>query len=279
MYRTLISAPELAALVEGRVTAPPLVIADCRASLADPGAGRAAFEAGHIPGAVHLDLETDLSGPPVTNRGRHPLPTDAALAATFSRIGLKRQSQLVAYDSDGGAFAARLWWLARYAGVESAAVLDGGLAAWRAAGGALEKTGRTPTPSEFGSPARAFEVVTLDALEPERYRLVDARDAARYRGEVEPIDPRAGHIPGAVNHPFKANLDGDGRFLPPAELGARLTAALGVPPDGETVHYCGSGVTACHNILAQVIAGFPTPILYAGSFSEWCRDPERRVVS
>lgn len=278
MYRTLISAAELAALVEGRVAAPPLVIADCRASLADPGAGRAAFEAGHLPGAVHLDLETDLSGPPVTNCGRHPLPTDEALSATFSRIGLTRDNQLVAYDSDGGAFAARLWWLARYAGVECAAVLDGGLPAWQAAGYALETTESPPTPSAFGPPVRALEVVTLDALAPEQRRLVDARDAARYRGEVEPIDPRAGHIPGAVNHPFKANLDGDGRFLPPEALGARLTAALGAPPDAETVHYCGSGVTACHNILAQVIAGFPTPILYAGSFSEWCRDPDRSVA-
>lgn len=278
MYCTLISAGELAALVADPSRAERLLIADCRASLADPDAGRAAYDAGHVPGAVHLSLETDLSGPPVTNAGRHPLPTDEALAALFSRLGVTRDTQIVAYDADGGAFAARLWWLARYAGIECAAVLDGGLPAWEAEGRPLTDDVPVRSPGDFGPSARAMPLVTLEAIVPGTSELVDARDPARYRGEVEPIDPRAGHIPGALNHPFKANLDAAGRFLPGEEIGTRLTAALGRPPSAATIHYCGSGVTACHNVLAQVLAGFPAPILYAGSFSEWCRDPDRPVA-
>ena len=249
---------------------PPLVIVDCRADLADPDAGRRAWLNGHIPGAVFADLEHDMSGPPVTNRGRHPLPTDSALSAFLGQLGITRASRVVAYDAHGGAFAARFWWLARYAGVESAHVLNGGLAAWSKEIGALELGIHENRTREFGEVAMAMPVLTLAELDPAVSVLLDAREARRYRGEFEPIDPVAGHIPGAFNHPFVNNLDEEGCFKSSAQLKAGFEAALGRTPDADTVHYCGSGVTACHNILAQVAAGLPVPYLYAGSFSEWC---------
>lgn len=284
MFGPLVDAPTLMRWLQigndpesaGNSSPPgPLRIVDCRADLSDPDAGRKAFEAGHIIGAVFADLEKDMSGPPVTNRGRHPLPTDEALAALLGRLAIDSETCVIAYDAHGGAFAARLWWLARYAGVARVAVLDGGLPAWQAVGGVLETGAVTVSPAvspvTFGPVAAAMPVVGIEDLDPSTMTLVDAREPRRYRGEFEPIDPVGGHIPGAFNHPFATNLEENGCFKSPDRLLASFRTALGRLPDDETVHYCGSGVTGCHNVLAQEVAGLPTPKLYAGSFSEWCR--------
>ena len=253
-------------------------IVDCRASLGDPAAGRRAWEAGHIPGAVHADLETDLSGP--VNRGktgRHPLPDPAILGATLGRWGLDGEMQLIAYDDNGGAFAARLWWLARWLGHRAVAVLNGGLATWREAGGALSTASVLPDPKRFvRGPALTRTVDAADMLHLADTALLDARAEARYAGRSEPIDPVAGHIPGAICASFEGNLDTNGRFLPAAALRARFLDLLA--GRGGAACYCGSGVTACHNVLALNIAGFPEPALYAGSWSEWITDPRRPIA-
>lgn len=252
---------------------------DCRCSPVDPDAGRRAYRAGHIAGARFADLDRVLAGPPTARSGRHPLPEPEALAAWFANEGVGADTQIVAYDDAGGAFAARLWWLARRLGHSAAAVLDGGLRAWREAEGALE-TGDTAPPEPAVFPRRAPLARALDAgdvLEIVRGgrlgRLVDARSSPRYRGSAEPIDPVAGHIPGAVNRPFAENLDARGRFLGRETLRKRFEA-VGASPD-ELVHYCGSGVTACHNLLAMEHAGLAGSSLYPGSWSEWIRDPSR----
>ena len=272
MFTTLVTPADLAALL-GR--AAPCVVVDCRFKLTAPEAGRAAYRAGHIPGAVYADLDRDLSGPPVTDRGRHPLPAPETLAALFGRFGIAPGVQVVGYDDLGGMMAARLWWMLRYLGHAAAAVLDGGIARWTAEGRPLETVDRTPVPAAFAGGADRARLVTLDEVPAVAAALVDAREAPRYRGEVEPIDPRAGHIPGARNHPWPTNLRADGSFKSPAELQEAFRASLGTLPDGATVHYCGSGVSACHNVLAQVHAGLAEPRLYCGSWSEWCSDPAR----
>jgi len=274
MSGTLIS---VAALRE-QLAAPTWRIVDCRFELTAPTAGHAAYLAGHIPGAVYAHLDRDLSGPPVTDHGRHPLPTPERLHEVFGRLGIGVGTQVVAYDAMGGGLAAaRLWWLLRYLGHDDVAVLDGGWPAWLAAGGAVRPgEERVPATSFHGEP-RLTRRVLLTELEP-AMPLLDARDPARYRGEQEPIDPRAGHIPGARNHFWQHNLAGDGRFLPAADLRQALAASLGTLPNGATVHYCGSGVSACHNVLAQVHAGLPEPRIYCGSWSEWCRDPARAAA-
>jgi thiosulfate/3-mercaptopyruvate sulfurtransferase len=247
-----------------------LVVVDCRWALGSPGAGRAAWEEGHIPGAHFLDVEEDLSGPrrPDGNGGRHPLPTADAFAATAASAGIGADSMVVAYDEAGEGGAARLWWLLRHFGHDDAAVLDGGLHGWREAGHPLDDV--PPRPWQSGEPfvprersddtASAEELAERDAA----LALTDARAAPRFRGEVEPIDPVAGHIPGARNVPF-ASLAPDGRYLDGAELRARLD-----PGEGrELVAYCGSGVTAATVVLAATAAGLPAR-LYPGSWSEWC---------
>lgn len=279
MIGPLVDAPTLMTWMADDSPSGTLRVVDCRADLFDHDAGRRAWFAGHIPGAVFADLEKDMSGPPVTNRGRHPLPTDAALSEMLGRLGIHRDTRVVAYDAHGGAFAARLWWLARYAGVAAVAVLDGGLPAWEAAGGALETTPVSVTPVTFGAVAAAMPLVTIDQVDPSTMTLVDAREPRRYRGEFEPIDPIGGHLPGAFNHPFADNLDTGGVFRDADALRTLFMTTLGRLPDAETVHYCGSGVTGCHNVLAQEAAGLPTPRLYAGSFSEWCRTPDCVVES
>jgi len=253
-------------------------IVDCRASLTDALAGINAYRGGHIPRAVFGDLSVDLSGPMVPGvTGRHPLPAVVALARTFGRWGIAAQTQVIAYDAGSGAFAARLWWLLRWLGHDRVALLDGGLEAWTAAGSPLRAGDETRGAVQF--PVRPSLTRTVSANDilsrPEQLRLVDARSAARYRGEVEPIDPVAGHIPNAVCAPFEGNLDAAGRFLPPAQLRARFAADVAAARD--IVCYCGSGVTACHNILAFRCAGLPEPALYPGSFSEWIADPARPV--
>lgn len=270
MYSSLISADELARAVPGG----RWVIVDCRFDLMQPHQGRAAYLAAHIPGALFADLERDLSGPRAPDTGRHPLPPPAQLRAIFGRLGITAAHQVVAYDDTSGSMAARLWWMLRYLGHAGVAVLDGGWQAWRAAGLPVEAGERAAKLARYTGEARPDRLVTL-AQDFSGLPLVDARDPERYRGEVEPIDPRAGHIPGARNHCWKRNLAADGRFLPAPALQEAFRASLGTLPDAETVHYCGSGVSACHNVLAQVHAGLPEPRLYCGSWSEWCRDPQR----
>jgi thiosulfate/3-mercaptopyruvate sulfurtransferase len=259
-------------------------ILDVRFDLARPDAGAEAFLAGHIPGAQYMHLDRDLSAKgdlPALCGGRHPLPTREQFAATVARLGITPATAVVVVDAQGGMFAARAWWMLRWIGHGAVAVLDGGLAAWTAAGGALE-TGAAAPPIAVAayplSPDAGRRVVTADELQARlgRVTLIDARAPERYRGDVEPLDPVAGHIPGALNHPFNTNLGADGRFRSPEALRAAFVPLLG---EGEVVHQCGSGVTACHNLLAMEIAGLPAGALYAGSWSEWCRDGRRPVAT
>lgn len=273
MYGTLIDTDTLRA----RLDDPDWMIVDCRFDLKDPHAGRRAWLEGHVPGAAYADLERDLSVPR-PGAGRHPLPDAARLEAVFSRLGIEAGRQVVAYDAEDGGFAARLWWLLRYAGHDAVAVLDGGWRAWREAGLAQRAGEERPPPARFRAALRPERIVGA-AQVPSVPRLVDARDPARYRGELEPLDPVAGHIPGAVSHCFRRNLDARGRFLPPARLRAQLEAVLAGCPAQEAVFYCGSGVTACHNLLALAHAGLPEGRLYPGSWSEWCSDPARPVAT
>ena len=256
---------------------------DVRFDLARPEAGEAAWREGHLPGAHYLHLDRDLSakdGVPALCGGRHPLPTREVFAATAARLGLTPDTPVVLVDAQGGMFAARAWWMLRWIGARDVRVLDGGLAAWRAAGGALEPgevAPATPGPAWPLGPEPEGLRLTADALAVQlgRVALLDARAPERYRGDVEPLDPVAGHIPGALNRPFSANLGPDGRFLPPEALRAAFQGLAGARP---VVHQCGSGVTACHNLLAMAVAGLPGGALYAGSWSEWCRDPARPVA-
>lgn len=273
----LISAEALKAAL-GRVR-----VFDVRFDLARPEAGEAAWREGHLPGAHYLHLDRDLSakdGVPALCGGRHPLPTREVFAATAARLGLTPDTPVVLVDAQGGMFAARAWWMLRWIGARDVRVLDGGLAAWRAAGGALEPgevAPAAPGPAWPLGPEPEGLRLTADALAAQlgRVALLDARAPERYRGDVEPLDPVAGHIPGALNRPFSANLGPDGRFLPPEALRAAFQGLAGARP---VVHQCGSGVTACHNLLAMAVAGLPGGALYAGSWSEWCRDPARPVA-
>ncbi|WP_374109859.1 sulfurtransferase [Pelomonas sp. CA6] len=281
-HRTLMSVAELQPLLNGN--AAPLLI-DCSFDLADTEAGRRAYVQGHLPGAHYLHLDEDLSGAKTDAqgvfRGRHPLPDRERLAATLAGLGLTAGRQLVAYDAQGGMYAARLWWLARWLGHEAVAVLDGGLPAWRAAGLSLSaELPSRPTPGSFEASAALERTLDAEALQQQlgRLRLVDARAPERYRGDVEPLDARAGHIPGARNRFFKDNLQADGRFKPAEQLKAEFLPLLAPYASEQVVHQCGSGVTACHNLLAMRHAGLSGAALYPGSWSEWSADPERSVA-
>lgn len=245
----------------------PVVFADVRWYLTEPGRGRAEYERGHIPGAIHVDLEAHLTAP--EGPGRHPLPTREVFAHTMGSLGIGDDHTVVAYDDVGGAVAARLWWMLRDIG-HTSFVLDGGIQAWEASAGALAR-GVETRPAAVLS-VRTGSARTIDAHELHTrlgaVTLLDARAPERYRGDVEPVDPVAGHIPTAVSAELTGNLDDDLRFLPPNALRTRFEA-LGATPDRDTVVYCGSGVNACHNALALVRAGFPEPILYPGSWSDW----------
>ncbi len=280
-YTTLISAAELAP----HVGAPGWLLVDCRHDLADPEAGRRAYQVGHLPGAVFAHVDSDLAdlspGPNGEFRGRHPLPAPDIFISTLRRWGVNRDTQVIAYDAQGGMFAARLWWMLRWVSHEAVAVLDGGLPAWQAQGGALtDEVPVQPTGNIERGPALTATVDAEDIranISTGERTLLDARAPDRFRGENETLDPVGGHIPGARNRFFKDNLQADGRFKPAAQLRAEFGALIG--QSDKLVSQCGSGVTACHNLLALEIAGLPGAALYPGSWSEWCADPARPVAT
>ena len=274
MYNTLIEAQTLSR----HLPEPDWIIVDCQYDLADTNAGYQSYLSEHIPGAVYASLHGDLSGEPVTDRGRHPVPAPDALAAKFTAMGIANDKQVVAYDLSGGVFAARLWWLLNYAGHNRVAVLDGGLDAWTQAGYQLETGENQPLAGNFNAAINARALVRLNEVETVP-RLVDARDPDRYAGKAEPLDQVAGHIPGALNHYWKNNLDEHGRFLAPGRLRQGFQGTYTGVQAEEVVFYCGSGVSACHNLLAAVHAGYPLSRLYAGSWSEWSSDPARAVAT
>lgn len=274
----LVTTAELAA----HLTDPDWVVFDCRHDLLDPEKGARLYREGHVPGASFAPVDTVLAGPKTGTNGRHPLPDPAAFAEFLTRHGVSDTSRLVAYDDVGGQYAARLWWLARWIGLDRVALLDGGWPKWRAEGQAT--TTEVPRPRPGGIRVRlqpgdgwtTADVVQrlgrTDAL------LVDARVAERYRGEVEPIDPVAGHIPGAVNRFFKANLRDDLTFRPADELRREFEALLAGRSAAQVGHQCGSGITACVNLFAMEYAGLTGSKLYAGSWSEWIADPARPIA-
>jgi len=276
MHATLISATDLAA----HIIDPKWIVVDCRHDLMNLSAGRAAYNAGHLPGARFADMETQLSGAKYDEhgvfRGRHPLPEQAALLDTLRSWGIDDDSQVVAVDAHGGMYAARLWFLLRWVGHAAVAVLDGGMQAWEAIGQPLETTVPAPAPGAITLRPALVDTIDVDQVLVHG-NVVDARAPDRFRGENETIDPVGGHIPGAKNRFFKDNLAADGKFKDAAQLRAELAPIVG--DAGSSVMQCGSGVTACHNLLALAVAGLPGAKLYPGSWSEWVSDPARPVAT
>ncbi len=268
-----------------RLGEPKLVILDCRFALEDVDYGQRSYAEGHIAGAHFADLERDLSGPVVKGvTGRHPLPQPGRLIERFQQWGISNDSDVVLYDDGPGAFAARAWWLLAWLGKRNGvSILDGGLKAWHAAGLPLSLDPAERHEGTFSGKPDPKLLVSAQQLRErlgdQALTLLDARALPRFRGEVEPIDPVAGHIPGAQCAAFTDNLGSDGRFLPPDQLKARFAALLGSRKPEELVAYCGSGVTACHNLFALSLAGYPLAPLYAGSWSEWITDPQRQVAT
>jgi thiosulfate/3-mercaptopyruvate sulfurtransferase len=291
-YTTLITASELGALL---ASGPRPVVIDTSFDLADTGAGERRFTTSHLPGSRYLHLDRDLSGTKSGRNGRHPLPERAAFARTVGALGITPTTQVVCLDAQGGVYAARLWWMLRWLGHEAVAVLDGGIQAWQRAGGALvsegadesgaEGTGRDAGQASAATapyPDRPSLAPNIDAAgvaqRAPRIAVLDARSGERFRGEAEPIDPVAGHIPGALNRFHKQNLAEGGAFKAPAVLRDEFTALLADRTAAEVIHSCGSGVTACHNLLAMEHAGLAGSLLYPGSWSEWSADPERAIA-
>ena len=286
-YTTLMSPADLAGMLHdsnaGGSTGPlhELAVVDCRFSLEDPAAGERAYLEQHIPGAVYAHLDRDLCGRTSGRNGRHPLPELAALVRTFSRFGIDASTQVVAYGAHTDMFPTRLWWLLRWLGHNAVAVLDGGIDRWIAEGRPVAHGRETRTPRTFHGSPRMDMIADADAVARLRgdreARVIDARAPERYRGDVEPIDKAAGHIPGAVNHPFKNSVDASGRMLPPDQVRTAFERTLsGASPD-HAVCYCGSGVSACHALLAMEHAGLHGAKLYPGSWSEWSSDPSREI--
>lgn len=277
-WRTLIRVDELARRLDA------CLVVDCRHDLTDPSYGPAAWAEAHLPGAFFLHQDHDLAGPCTGSNGRHPLPDRETLRGKLEAIGLSDDRQLVAYDENDGMYASRLWWLARWLGHAEVAVLDGGLSAWRAAGHAVTREPpRAPSPGTLRlRTTRTAQVDTAQVLAQlgnGRLRLIDARTPERWRGEVEPLDPVAGRIPGSINRPYTENLQADGHFKSPQILHAEFALLLENRDASPLVHHCGSGITACHNLLAMEVAGLSGAALYPGSWSEWCADPARPVAT
>lgn len=276
MYTTVIDCTTLAQHLQE----PAWLVVDCRFNLADTGYGRRVYAQGHIPGAHYLHLDDDLSSPITPDSGRHPLPDVEKLAATLRALGLRNNTQVVVYDDNGGAMAGRLWWLLHWMGHQAVAVLDGGWQAWQQQQGTL-----SPDPPKILAEGNfqpqlqsGFTVTALDLRQANSpWQLVDARAAERFRGEMEPIDPIAGHIPGALNRPLTDNLQ-NGYFKSAGQLRAEWEQVLQGCNLAQIVHMCGSGVTACHNQLAMEVAGLSGTRLYPGSWSEWIRDPQRPIA-
>ncbi len=278
MFDTLIPTARLAE----RLGAADLVVCDVRHDLAKADDwGAAQYRAAHVPGAVFVHLDRDLSAAKSGTNGRHPLPTPEAAAATFGRLGIAGGKQVVVYDQGGGMFASRMWWMLKWLGFDAVAVLDGGYAKWTAEGRPIAADVVVPVPAPFAI-RRVTPTVNatgvMASLPRQTLLVIDARAPERFRGETEPLDPVAGHIPGARNRPYTQNLNPDGTFKEPAFLRAEFAALLDGMPHDVVVHQCGSGVTACHNILAMEVAGIPGTRLYPGSWSEWCADPARPVA-
>jgi len=277
MFTTLIPPAEVAA----RLADPSLVVVDVRHDLARPERwGEDQYAAGHVPGARFAHIDRDLSAPKSGSNGRHPLPSTEAAAALFGRLGVAPGTQVVAYDQGNGMFASRLWWMLRWLGHDVVAVLDGGFERWTREGRPVTAdvpppAGATFVPGPVQATAAPAEIER--AIGDAALVLVDARVPERYRGEVEPLDPVAGHIPGARNRPYTQNVNPDLTFKPAEALRREFAALLGETPLERVVHYCGSGVTACHNVLAMEVAGLPGSRLYPGSWSEWCADASRPV--
>jgi thiosulfate/3-mercaptopyruvate sulfurtransferase len=282
-FTALIGAADLRDLV-GK---PDIAVIDCRFDLMNPEGGRRAYLEGHIPGARYADLNRDLSAPITATSGRHPLPNPGDFADTLALLRIGRATRVIAYDDSAGAFAARLWWMLRWVGHSAAAVLDGGIKAWVSEGGALQSGEETPLPTvasdrHISLQVDAAAVIRTAELEHRLsdpgFLLIDARAGERYAGTVEPIDAVAGHVAGAVNHPFSANLGADGRFLPAPLLRQMWEKRLAGRSPTQVAAMCGSGVTACHNLLSLEVAGLHGAQLYAGSWSEWIRDPRRPIA-
>jgi thiosulfate/3-mercaptopyruvate sulfurtransferase len=276
-FTTLVSVAELAAHLDD----PSWVVVDCRHNLADADAGERAYREAHIAGARFLHMDRDLSGAKTGTNGRHPLPQVAGIVATLGRAGIDDSKQVVAYDQNNGMWASRLWWITQWLGHPAAAVLDGGLDRWIAEGHPVSVEAPRVQPATFIArqampTASANEIVSH--LDDRALVVLDARAPERYRGDVEPIDPVAGHIPGAINRPFNANVDAQGIFKPARQLRAEFQTLLGDASPTAVVHQCGSGMTACHNVLAMSVAGLPGSRLYPGSWSEWIADPARPVA-
>ena len=285
MFDLLITAEQLQKNLPNR----NWLVFDVRHDLADHSAGRKAYQQGHIPGALYLDHEEQLSAPKTGSNGRHPLPERADFMALMRSQGLTQQTQVVVYDSGNSMFAAHLWWMLRWIGHEKVAVLDGGWQAWLAAGAQVEEGSNSARLTEAQAVqgvnmpgAAAMPVVdaqaVLENLSNPVFTVLDARAAERYLGHVEPMDPVAGHIPNALNRPNGLNLQQDGRFKPAEELKQDFEALLQGRQPEQIVHQCGSGITACHNLFAMELAGLTGSALYPGSWSEWCSDPGRPMV-
>ena len=274
--QTLIRAPELALHLEN----PDWVLVDVRHDLSDHAAGRRQYDKGHLPGAHFLSVETDLSGTKNGHNGRHPLPDVDDFAATLSAIGIDGTKQVVAYDQAVNTYSGRLWWMLRWVGHRNVAVLDGGVDAWIRAGLPVNTQVPARKPARFAAQISESPVsvqTVIRNIEDLEMMMVDARGADRFRGENETIDPVGGHIPGARNRPYPQNLNPDNTFKDPVRLRTEWEAFLAGRAPGEVVHHCGSGVTACNNMLAMEIAGLPGSLLYPGSWSEWSADPARPI--
>lgn len=276
IHTTLIAVDELAHVIDR------CVLVDCRHDLMDPGVGRKAYDAGHLPGAHFLSVDTDLSGPKTGRNGRHPLPERDAFRTRLEALGVSDDTQLVAYDAQGGQFAGRVWWMARWVGHAAVAVLDGGIDAWTRAGFPLSTDVPQARPGRLAARPSRVHAIDADAVQHNiaggELLVVDARAPERFQGKAEPLDPVAGRIPGAVNRPFQQNLRPDGRFKPAEVLRAEFESLLAGRRADQIVHQCGSGISALNNMIAMEHAGLAGSRLYPGSWSEWCSDPARPVA-